>query len=1209
MRHLKTIVSALSLVLIHCGSERMLDSAGKDDTGGTVQPLGTTSTVTVAGGGFHACSLFNGKVLCWGANSYGQLGNGTTTLAYAPTAVSAITTATQVASGDNHTCALLSTGSVQCWGLNSDGQLGNGTTTNALSPVTVSGITTATSIAVGRIHSCARLSNGTVKCWGANLDLEMGNGTWTSRETTPVQVSNITTASTIAGGGYHTCAILTDATIKCWGLNSQGQLGPGNANLTAVPVTVSGIGNASSIALGYSHTCAVLTNSTLKCWGYNNNGQIGDNTTTRRTSPITVSGITTATNVGLGDYHTCVRLSDSTLKCWGKNDLGELGNGTTSNALTPVAVSGISNAADVGGGTGFTCAGLDVGGIKCWGANESGQLGRGTAQLQMIPALVDGNNLNKILDVVSGFAHTCVLWDSGSVKCWGENTHGQLGNGTTDPSTVPVDVLGITNAVAIAAGSRHNCVILSGGTVKCWGNDLYGQLGNNTAIATYSTPVTVTGISSAAALGLGPRHSCAVLTDGTVKCWGRNIDGELGNGKTNNYTMTPVSVSGITNAVSVAGGGDGVPDAWPLSGDGSSCAVLSTGGLKCWGDNSYGQIGNGNTVSQSSPVDVTGLTSGVAKVALGTSNTCAVKTDGTMKCWGRNNYGQLGNGNNTNSSTPVSVSGISNGVGVTSATYGDHACAVLSDKTVKCWGYNATGQLGNGVQTDSNVPVTALGLTRAVKVAAGASHTCARRDDSTIECWGDNTSSQIVSTYSPSNSAPQALPCTAMDVERSDYFISITTANMPDSSLNGLSASLDGHRVKPVMFPTTCPIENATLLVHGRTVEAVSAFDLQFEDYSAMEQLAREGIDTFTFNHLGMGRSSGLGVMNDACNASLPACTSIGQTCPPPPGVLCDCGPTATFRNTDIDQQGSTRYLNPNPLASRCAHTFNTRFTRTAAMVDSLDAAVDDALSKSGLSQLTLLGYSAGGIDVGNYLGDANATVRAAHTAKVVKAVFVSSLFGTPQVTGTEPGGATGAHSFPFGVMDRGSATQGGFNLDPVNCPGQRDDDIVDPIWASVIARDTVGATWGPAQTPSQNGGLSRFPHATRWGWDSTSAARVTVPVLVMQGLLDNVVPVASSSNLYAALTGTSSKTIVQLGCASHSIFWEGCSGSQCNGWTGPHATIRKNVRDWVKTGLIYASPGSANGSFESTATDGTNTHTGSPSSSGPTADESNQTP
>jgi pimeloyl-ACP methyl ester carboxylesterase len=261
-------------------------------------------------------------------------------------------------------------------------------------------------------------------------------------------------------------------------------------------------------------------------------------------------------------------------------------------------------------------------------------------------------------------------------------------------------------------------------------------------------------------------------------------------------------------------------------------------------------------------------------------------------------------------------------------------------------------------------------------------------------------------------------------------------------------------------------------------------------------------------------------------------------------------------------------------------------------MVQDVDAVVNDALSKTGLSKVNLLGYSAGGIDVGNYLGEADNAIRAARTAKTERAILVSSLFGLPA---SDPGGPT----FPMGVLDKGNVA-GTFNVSP-SCPGQRDSGIVNAIWSVIKDRDSVGSTWGPSPD-----NVARYPSASRWGWNTTSAARISVPTLVMNGLLDNVVAVSTSPAIYSALTGTTSKTLVQVGCASHYIFEEGCSGSTCNGWKGAHETMAKNVGDWVKTGMIYASPGSTNGTFASTSNDGTNYHTDTPITDGPAASEEN---
>jgi alpha-tubulin suppressor-like RCC1 family protein/alpha-beta hydrolase superfamily lysophospholipase len=785
--------------------------------------------------------------------------------------------------------------------------------------------------------------------------------------------------------------------------------------------------------------------------------------------------------------------------------------------------------------------------------------------------------------MATGASHTCKIFQGGKILCWGSNSKGQLGDGTTTTPTGPVFVTGITTAISVTAGDNHTCAVLSGGTAKCWGDNGVGQLGNGGILSISKTPVSVSGITTASQLAAGQMHTCARLTNSTVKCWGNGGGGELGTGG-NTGSTTPVSVSSMTTATAIAAGGH------------FTCARLSAGTVSCWGAGTLGAFGTSNS-NRLSPSAISGVT-GATSISAGNYHACSRISNSTIKCWGNNQSGQVGNGS-TSLGSPTNGVNSTQVLNITTATDvglgGSHSCARLSDGTVKCWGTNGSGQLGNGSTGSAYTPVSVSNVTNATGVSGGGSYSCATFSNGGFQCWGANGSGQIVGGGSATYTTATAPACTSLLVERSDYFVNVTTANMPDSALNGQAASLDVHRVKPVMFPESCPTK-ALVMVHGRTVEAVGVFDVQYQDYSFQETLANAGIDTFTFNHLGMGRSSGLNVMNNPCNAGLPAATG-GQTCPAPFGSLYECYPTPNPE--PVNQQGSTRYLNPNPLASVCAHTSPYRFINTAVMVQSLSAVIDDSLAKSGLSKVSLLGYSAGGIDVGNYLGEADNTLRAARTAKIDRAIFLASLFGSPgiipPVAATEP---TNVPTYPIGLLDKGNAT--GFVDNPA-CPGQRDLALPDVVWSTLKNRDSVASSWGQAGTA---GGLIRYPVASRWGWNTAAAARVTVPTLVMNGLLDTTVAVAASPALYNALTGTTSKTIFQVGCATHQIFYDSCSGGTCNGWNGPHATVAKNVKDWVIDGLIYASPGQDNGSFASTDADGTPYHTDAPITDGPPVDE-----
>ncbi|HOC92579.1 MAG TPA: hypothetical protein PKH33_09445 [bacterium] len=350
----------------------------------------------------------------------------------------------------------------------------------------------------------------------------------------------------ISAGYSHSCAIHTNGTVKCWGDNSYGQLGDGSTTNSLVPVTVTGISNAVSVDVGfYNHTCAVLSDGQVKCWGYNGHGILGDGTTTSSYMPVTVTGISNASSVSAGGNHTCAVLSDGQIKCWGNNSNGQFGDGTTTASSVPIAVTGISNASSVSAGDLYTCAVLSDGQIKCWGWNDFGQLGDGTTTDSLVPISVTGISNAVSVAVGNGYlphyTHTCAVLSDGQVRCWGNGGYGQLGNGTTTDSSVPVAATGVSTAVSVDVGFYHTCAVLSDGQVKCWGYNMYGLLGNGTTISS-KVPLYGTGIYNAISISVGGDHTCSALSDGLVKCWGNNSSGQLGNGTTTD-SLVPVLVN------------------------------------------------------------------------------------------------------------------------------------------------------------------------------------------------------------------------------------------------------------------------------------------------------------------------------------------------------------------------------------------------------------------------------------------------------------------------------------------------------------------------------------------------------------------------------------------------------------------------------------------------------------------------------------------
>jgi len=367
------------------------------------------------------------------------------------------------------------------------------------------------------------------------------------------------------------------------------------------------------------------------------------------------------------------------------------------------------------------------------------------------------------------YSHALVLMNNGTIKAWGDGSFGRLGNNSLVSSSAPVNVSGITNAIAVSTGAASSLALLSDGTIKAWGYNGTGELGNNSTTNS-SIPVNVSDITNAIAISIKNSHGLALLSDGTIKSWGRNNLGQLGNNSTTNSSI-PVNVSGITNAIAI------------VAGSMHSLALLSDGTIKAWGNNANGQLGDNSTTQRNTPTTVSGISNAIA-IAAGSDHSLALLSDGTIKAWGYNTTGQLGDNSTIQRNTPVTVSNISNAITISANK--QHSLALLSDGTIKAWGYNFYGQLGNNSTTNSYIPVTVSGISNAIAISAGNDNSMALLNNNTLVTWGNNTNG-VLGDGSGSTQKNIPVYCRDYAPNSSSKFILLTNIKTNNESTADLS--------------------------------------------------------------------------------------------------------------------------------------------------------------------------------------------------------------------------------------------------------------------------------------------------------------------------------------------------------------------------------------------------------------------------------------
>jgi alpha-tubulin suppressor-like RCC1 family protein len=808
-----------------------------------------------------------GQAYCWGDNTYGELGNGSTISSDVPAAVytggvlSGVTL-TSITAGNVFTCALSSAGAAYCWGSNNLGQLGNNSQVNSNVPVAVntSGVlsgVTLSQVSAGQASLCALSSVGAAYCWGSGGLGQLGNrGSFSYSVPVAVYTGGVlsgVTLSQISAGGIGACVLSNAGAAYCWGYGNYGQLGNGTFNNVSAPVAVTASGvlsgvTLSQIAVGFQHVCALSAAGTAYCWGYDADGELGNNATANSNVPVAVSTSgalagQTLSSIEAGNYYTCVLSSTGAGYCWGYGNSGQLGNNATSSSSVPVAVTatGVLSGAtlsQLSAGQNSTCALDSPGTAYCWGSNSSGQAGSTTTA----PATAFDNPVvvspSQASTLGTGYVHACDI-RAGKAYCWGDNGDGELGNNSTTSSSVPVAVYtgGVLSGVTltqIVSGQYFSCAMSNAGTVYCWGQDTSGELGNN---STTNSSVPVAVYTSGALSGQtltqldgGYLQTCVLSSTSAAYCWGYNTDGELGDGNTTSSSV-PVAVT-----VSSALTGKVLAALYP--GDAHSCATDTAGNAFCWGSNGNGALGNNSTGSSNVAVAVStgGALSASTYVAAMSSDggggdasdetTCALSSTGAAYCWGDNNSGQLGNNSNAaNSLVPVAVStsGALSGVSLAQITAGgDYACGLSTAGAAYCWGSNGNDQLGinNTSTTSSNVPLAVYtggalsGLTLLQISGSPLWSVCVSDTTGAVYCWGTNTSGQLGNNATASSDAavqvvnlapgaPTSVTAFPANGSASVYWV-------PPSSF-GTSGSATGYTVTASPGGATCTSSSSAL--------------------------------------------------------------------------------------------------------------------------------------------------------------------------------------------------------------------------------------------------------------------------------------------------------------------------------------------------------------------------------------------------------------